>query len=397
MDKKLLIIGLVWPEPDSTAAGSRMLQLINVFQKDDYKIYFVSTSSKTDRSCDLKELNIETHKIELNDSSFDVLIKQIDPNIVLFDRYFTEEQFGWRIVENCPKAIRILDTEDLHFLRYARHQAFKDKKEVTLNYLVHDKTKREIASIYRCDLSLIISKYEHELLIKTFKIDSGILLYLPFLLENISKTTISSYPSFQERNNFMTIGNFKHEPNISSVLYLKKTIWPIILNKFPKAKLNVYGAYITEKISQMHNEKEGFIIKGSPLQFGAGLKGKLIDAMKYGTPSVTTSIGAEGMHDNLGWNGFIEDSPKEFAKRSIELYKNETIWLDAQKKGISIMNKCFDKEKFGDLLLENISVINKNLANHRLNNFLGAMLQHHTLQSTKYMSKWIEEKNKLDY
>jgi hypothetical protein len=119
--------------------------------------------------------------------------------------------------------------------------------------------------------------------------------------------------------------------------------------------------------------------------------------MRYGTPSITTSIGAESMHDNLDWNGFIEDSPKEFAKRSIELYKNERIWLDAQKKGVSIINNCYDKIKFGDYLLEQISTINKNLANHRLKNFVGVMLQHHTLQSTRYMSKWIEEKNKSNY
>jgi hypothetical protein len=44
----------------------------------------------------------------------------LNPDIVVFDRYMTEEQFGWRVIKNCPKALRILDTEDLHFLRKAR-------------------------------------------------------------------------------------------------------------------------------------------------------------------------------------------------------------------------------------------------------------------------------------
>ena len=48
---------------------------------------------------------------------------------------------------------------------------------------------------------------------------------------------------------------------------------------------------------------QGFVL--APLQFGAGLKGKLLDAMLYGIPSVTTSIGAEAMHDDLPWNGSV--------------------------------------------------------------------------------------------
>ena len=70
----------------------------------------------------------------------------------------------------------------------------------------------------------------------------------------------------------------------------------------------------------------------APLQFGAGLKGKLLDAMLYGTPSVTTSIGAEAMHDDLPWNGFICDDPEEFATRSVELYQNEIAMVRCTKK-----------------------------------------------------------------
>jgi hypothetical protein len=47
-----------------------------------------------------------------------MFVKQLQPSIVLFDRFMIEEQFGWR-VENCPNAVRILDTEDLHCLRLA--------------------------------------------------------------------------------------------------------------------------------------------------------------------------------------------------------------------------------------------------------------------------------------
>lgn len=411
MRKNLLIIGFVWPEPNSTAAGNRMLQLISFFQKSKYRITFVSTAAKTDKSYILEELQIKTFGIELNDSGFDLFLKELNPDIVLFDRFLTEEQFGWRVAENCPRSIRILDTEDLHFLRYARHEALKKNKKLSLDYLVNDLTKREIASIYRCDLSLIISKYEYDLLIKNFKIDSSILIYLPFLLDKLDSEIISSYPDFDERTNFMTIGNFHHEPNWNAVLHLKNTIWPLIRKKLPKAELHIYGAYATEKVNQLHHKKEGFIIKGwaerakdvfihakvclAPLQFGAGLKGKLIDAMLYGTPSVTTKIGAEAMHDDLLWNGFVTDDPYEFANRSVEIYKNKKLWIKAQNNGIAIINTCYDKERYETNFNKTIQQILNHLNEHRLNNFTGAMLQHHTLKSTKYLSKWIEEKNKM--
>lgn len=408
--KNLLIIGFVWPEPNSTAAGSRMLQLISFFQKNSFAVTFVCAASKTTNTFDLKKLKIQTFDILLNDSSFDSLIKKTNPNFVLFDRFLTEEQFGWRIAENCPEAIRILDTEDLHFLRNARQVAYQNNTTLSSTDLMSDMAKREIASIYRCDLTLIISKYEMKLLKKTFKIDKSLLLYLPFLLNKMNIETLHSYPSFQNRNHFITIGNFKHEPNWNSVQYLKTAIWPLIRQKLPETEMHIYGAYATERVQQLHNKKEGFLIKGwaenledvftntrvclAPLRFGAGLKGKLIDAMKFGTPSVATYIGAEAMHHKLPWNGFIEDDPIKFALKAVQLYSNEKIWKNAQQNGVDIINTCYSKEKYEKKLLNKIENIQKNSVAHRSQNFIGSLLMHHTLQSTKYMSKWIEEKKK---
>ncbi len=410
MIKSLLVIGFVWPEPNSTAAGSRIIQLIELFITWKYNITFVCSASKNKKSFDLDKLNITTCQIRLNDSSFDILIKKLNPEIVLFDRFLTEEQFGWRVTENCPNTIRILDTEDLHFLRKARQTAYKNNLSLSLNVLMNDLAKREIASIYRCDLSLIISKHELKLLESTFGIPKLLLQYVPFLVKNIDLKTLKTSPLFNERTHFMTIGNFKHEPNWNSVLYLKKHIWPIINKELPQAQMHIYGAYITDKAIKLHNTKDNFLIKGwiqnkkdaflnarvflAPLQFGAGLKGKLIDAMQYGIPSITTSIGAEAMHGELPWNGYIEDSPLGFAQKSIELYGNEKCWNSAQRSGIEIINKCYSKDKYGTNLLKCIKNIQLTIEQHRLNNFTGAMLSYHSLRGTKYMSKWIEEKNK---
>jgi len=407
--KKLLIIGLVWPEPNSTAAGTRMLELIHFFKAQQYAITFACAASESDNSLDLNKLNISKKKIILNDDTFNDFISELNPTVVLFDRFLIEEQYGWRVGEFCPNALRILDTEDLHFLRNARHNAFKKGISLNNEQLFIDDAKREIASIYRCDLSIIISTFEMELLKTTFKIDDSLLFYLPFLASKLPSNILSELPSFEERSHFMTIGNFRHAPNWQSILHLKQDIWPLIRKKLPKAILHVYGSYVTPKARQLHNPKEGFLIEGfvknsdeafknakiclSPLQFGAGLKGKLFDAMLQGTPSVTSSIGAEGMHEKLPWNGAITNNPENFAAQAVTISQNKEAWEKAQQNGIEIVNTLFNKNEFYYLFSKTLLLLLKNQDKHRLQNFIGAMLQHHTMKSTKYFSQWITEKN----
>ncbi len=402
--KPLLIIGHTFPEPNTTAAGSRMMQLIALFQEAGFQITFASTATLSDRSPNLEAQQISVKNILLNDASFDAFVKDLKPEIVFFDRYITEEQFGWRVSEHCPNALKILDTEDLHFLRKAREEAIKSGKPVSEANLFSETAKRELASILRCDLSLIISEYEMELLENSFKIAPELLYYLPFLVE----TSPEKAPAFGARQNFLAIGNLLHAPNVDSVLQLKK-LWPQLKKQLPDAELHIYGAYAPQQVLQLTNKKEGFIIKGwgdavenlmktyrvqlAPLRFGAGLKGKLLDAMRFGLPSVTTEIGAEGMHGQLPFGGSVVFSEADFINASVKLYSEEALWNKAQQQGFDIIKQRFQKKLFSEDFKKQIHTLCENKNAHRQQNFLGQILQHHTLQSTKYMGKWIEAKN----
>ncbi len=382
------------------------MQLIDFFSKDDFQIHFASTASISEKSADLKSLGIQIHPIKLNDASFDKFLTSINPQIVLFDRFITEEQFGWRVTENCPNAIKILDTEDLHFLRKAREQAVKKGIEVSDAFLFTETAKRELASILKCDLSLIISSFEMQLLQNTFKIEEDLLLYVPFLIDFPSDAIL---PSFNERKDFVAIGNLLHAPNVDSVEILKYKIWPLIRQKLPNAKLYIYGAYAPQKIRELHNEKEGFFIKGwtenasevlkyarvtlAPIRFGAGLKGKLFDSVLNGTPFITTKTGAEGMFFENDKNS-ISDDLAIFAKAAISVYENEEKWNEIQNIQSNSLQKYFDKINFLPNLKQRLQFLQNNIEKHRQQYFLGQILQHQSLQSTKYMSKWIEEKNK---
>ena len=426
--KKLLIIGYVWPEPKSSAAGSRMLELIEVFARQQWRIVFASAAALSEHRFKLSEWNIQEKIIELNNSSFDCFLENEKPDAVLFDRFFTEEQFGWRVAKVCPQAVRILDTEDLHSLRYARHFLLKQAQKLCSNEIErqsvdpvladvdqlyqimaqNDMAQREIAAIFRCDVSLMISQFEINFLTHYFSVPAFLLCYCPFL--KVCSIANDDLPTFSQRQHFIAIGNFRHEPNWDSVLYLKHAIWPLIHTQLPAAELHIYGAYPPPKASQLHSPKSGFYVKGwaddallvmkharvclAPLRFGAGIKGKLMDAMRVGTPSVTTSIGAEGMCEDMAWGGAIESSAESFAVAAVRLYTDEFLWCEAQNQGKYIIENLFGRENYSALLVNKIAELQEHLVEWRNKNFIGSMLQHHSHKSTQYMSQWIEEKNK---
>ena len=405
--KKVLVIGYVWPEPNSSAAGTHMMSLLNAFRAQNWDVEFATPAQRTDHMVNLDDFGITSQSIALNCDSFDEYVKAYNPDIVMFDRFMMEEQFGWRVDKHCPHAIKILDTEDLQCLRNARHEAFKGEREFTTSDLHSDIAKREIAAILRCDLSLIISSYEMSLLNSVFKIEPSLLHHLPFMVDLSSLPT--STKTFEQRQHFMTIGNFRHAPNWDAVLYLQK-IWPLIRKQLPKAELHIYGSYPPPKATALNNPKTGFLIKGwadnafdvmqsarvclAPLRFGAGIKGKLLEAMIMQTPSVTTYIGAEGMHNDLPWPGKIANTADDFANAAVEMYTNQSDFEQAQQDGNTLLNTLYDKAQLSTVLIKKIDSISSDLEAHREKNFTGQMLKHHTMRSTQYMSQWIAEKNK---
>ena len=429
MNQTLLIIGYVWPEPQSSAAGTRMMQLIKLFQAHHWQITFASPSNLGEHRQDLTQFGIHEQNIELNSASFDLFLAELNPNAVVFDRFMMEEQFGWRVESICPNALRILNTEDLHSLREARQQNLKNllkqSEQACLNLeslwqqsdsnlfnlmADTDLALREIASILRCDLTLMISKFESQLLKNSFNIPASLLFTLPFVYPE-QKRTIAD---FEQRAHFVFIGNFRHAPNWDSVLWIKESIWPAIRKQLPQAELHVYGAYPAKKVTNLHNLKHGFIVKGwaedalevisnsrlmlAPLRFGAGIKGKLAEAMLCGTPSITTPIGSESMlpdHTHAeSWPGYIGETAESLVHQAVALYQDKNRWQQAQQQGLELSKQQYQNADFGDHFIHTLEATLGNLEQHRKQNFTGSMLRHHHHKSTQYMAQWIEVKNR---
>lgn len=427
MSKKLVIIGSVWPEPDSSAAGTRMLQLIELFQGQSRDVVFASAAVPSGHQADLSLMNVEQQSIRLNCSSFDHWIAEQNPAAVLFDRFMTEEQFGWRVARHCPDAMRIVDTEDLHSLRAARRQLLQARQsacaslgeqhavgpvlaspqELADQMVGSDLTLRELASIYRSDLSLMVSQFEMDLLQDQFRVPEELLHYLPLFAEPPQEPGLSS----NQRSDFVSIGNFRHPPNLDSVLWMKHQLWPAVRARLPTARLNVYGAYPSPAVMALDSPDQGFLVKGraasalgvlgvarvclAPLRFGAGIKGKLLDAMRAGTPSVTTSIGAEAMTGFCDWPGAVADDLASLVEACVALNQDEARWQAAHSRCRYLLDENFAAAKFVDDFAARVSHRMEDLVNLRRRNLVGAMLNHHHQRSTEFMSRWIEAKQHL--
>ncbi|QBA64181.1 glycosyltransferase [Muriicola soli] len=407
---KVLVIGLTWPEPEATGAGVRTLQLLNLLQSLNYNVTLSSAAAKTQYSASLEQCGIDCVPIKLNCDSFDQFIAELKPHIVVFDRFLTEEYFGWRVAEQLPDTIRILDTQDLHSLRKSRELALKKGIAFTSDFWqVQEITLREIASIYRCDLSLIISEYEMAWLKANSRIDLSLLFYLPFVYNSSGSDHVLTAPDYELRSHFCFIGNGKHAPNIDAINYLKRDIWPKIRRALPNAKLNIYGAYLPKNILDLYQPEEGFFVKGwvndmgeilqktrvnlLPLRFGAGLKGKLFQSVRYGTPSVMTVTGAEGTAFVTN-KDLVASDAIDFSEKAVRLYKDKEQWNTAQENGIKLIKDEFGVEIYRPLFKAALQDLQKNLQSHRITNFTGRMLLHHTMGSSKYLSKWITLKQR---
>ena len=161
----------------------------------------------------------------------------------------------------------------------------------------------------------------------------------------------------------------------------------------------------------MHDQKSGFLVKGwvddavvamqsarvclAPLRFGAGIKGKLAEAMYCQTPSVTTDIGGESMQTAKPWAGSIQNQAEDFVNAAVSLHEKQDLWKVASDLGQVNASTMFQQASIFADLSSTVTTLLANITAHRQANFIGAMLSHHNHKSTQYMAQWIDVKTQL--
>lgn len=350
----------------------------------------------------------------------------------------------------------ILDMQDMHSLRHGRQELVWRMDQASQNENVQqdplqvipevidyvpsvdgngkdsDRLLRELASIHRCDLTLVCSPHEMDLLQREYGVPKDKLCLASFFVNpsSIFETNLTSstkqeqVSNDEEETKFIFCGGFLHDPNVDAVKVLLKNIWPRLRTMVPnddassnRISLHIHGAYCPKSILQSHNPKDGIFVHGytprledifdnqtgrnvllAPLRFGAGIKGKILDAWRYGMPVITTPIGSEGIvpqQDDDHFGGAVCLTVDDFCENAVALMLNtDGCYSKAQKDGFRLLRTEFHAGRNWDTVQQHLQALRHHdtLADSRQRDPIQAMLWHQSLRSTKYFSKWIEEK-----
>lgn len=387
-------------------------------RQDGYEVAASSPCQDNGFRKALEDLGYRTHHYLPNDPAFDGFVRDCNPDVVVFDRFMLEEQFSWRVRAECPEALRILDTSDLHALRRIRQRlVVKNMNPLELKPadLACEDLYRELAAILRSDLSLLVSDAELEFLKISCGISAELLLLSRFAI-NKNTSSKTKLPSFEERAHFMMIGNYTHAPNRDAFEWLKDEVWPAIAIEFKnqgksRPELHVYGSYIPESFKKFDDPTSGYRVKGwahdacetlknyrvnlAPLRFGAGIKGKVLDGWVVGTPCLATPIAAEGMHEQLSFGGYVGTNASELAKLAVQLYTEPSLWSCSQDNASRIVEALYDRAKLDHQFRIALCQAQSQKLIKRQRNLMGAILWREGLRSTEFFSRWIEAKNQF--
>ncbi len=248
---------------------------------------------------------------------------------------------------------------DLHYLRELRQ--YEIEKDPQLLKSSEKWKKIETELVKKSDIALTLSIDEKNILERDTQSDR--IHILPAYYYTRFNDPI---PDFSDRNNLLFVGGFSHEPNEDGVIWFANQVLPLIQQTIPDIKLLIVGSnppetiknlaspnkqvlgYVTEEeLQKLYDHSKVVVI---PLRYGAGVKGKTIEALHHAVPFVTTSIGIEGMENidevTQGYN-----RPDDFANAVIDLYNNNAMLVSQSKKGVDYANKYLSEERTRQLFL----------------------------------------------
>jgi glycosyltransferase involved in cell wall biosynthesis len=457
----VLILSPVWPEWKSSAAGVRTAALVRAFTSWGWRVTYASTSDADNAyAAELAAAGVAAVQLQSNrEAQLAQILEESAPDVVLFDRFTSEEMFSFRVRQLRPQALRVLDTQDLHALRRARaalHAAGASPADVLAACPGADDADavRELSAIARCDAALICSPEEHRRLVSVYCVPRRKLLlasfFVPPPLAHAGRG--AEVPSYGARAHVAFVGNYRHAPNADGAQALAKKggVWDALRPSLPPgAECHLYGSYETGAARQLHDVKRGVRFLGhaadvavlsryrlllAPLRFGAGIKGKLLDSWAFGTPCVTTPLGAEGClrgldapwrcdfdirhdgipdgdwaglgigpeeaqggADDMSWGGAWRgcDDPAAMAAAAAALYTDEAAWTRAQATGFALLRELFAEGPALGAVRAGLCRLASERDAARAGDFTAAMLWHHGARSTEFFARFIEAKEAL--
>ena len=226
-----------------------------------------------------------------------------DIDQIFLHRPHIAEQFlpHLKKVKACPPITFI--GHDLHFLRTQRE--FEITGEEKLQKEADTWRRRELAVIEAVDHTFYFSDVEVAE-ITTLSPQADVRTLPLYVLEPVELArTVTKTPEL------LFVAGFNHPPNIDAAVWFVETVLPSLRDSIPGLRLHIAGSNPSQVVLDLASDDvtvHGYVSDEElislygraacavvPLRFGAGVKGKVLEAIRYGVPLVTTSIGAEGI------------------------------------------------------------------------------------------------------
>lgn len=356
------------PEFDKNAGDKSIWHIINSYLKLNFNVIFASDDylqfepySTIIREKGIKLIN--DYGVFNKEMFFDWLkfnAKNIDyfllvrPNVSI--KYIDEIKKY--------KNIKILYYgQDLHFLREQRDYELTKNKKSLKNSNKYKKMEEKI--IKEAKMSYFPSVVEKEIA-KSLAPKSNVEVVPVYMYKTDNEPNIFPYA---ERKDLLFIGGFKHKPNVDGVLWFADEVFDKIKKEIPNVKFNIVGSNPNGEILKLQSENInvlGFVsdeelsnlykstrVVVAPLRFGAGMKGKVVEALYNKCPIVTTSIGAEGIN-NLNNAITIADDCETFAQKVIELYLNKELNEKNSNNSFKIIENQFSDKIMQEVLQKGV-------------------------------------------
>jgi len=339
----ILVVANGFPTFDRQTGALRFYQILKILARR-HRIYFYAAEIEDQRNAYGSD-EVDRYKKALVDLGIEVnvgapgegarLLRTQSFDAVFFE-YYSTLLFRYIDIDEIrffqPGAIVMVDTVDVEYHRLLT-RAKLTKNPADFEFALSRKSA-ELGAYQSADLVITTSNDDKALLQS-----SG--LQRP--IEVIA--LIHPIVEFKEKGNFkecrlMFVGNFELDANVDAMLYFTNKVLPLIQRTIPNVRLRIVGNAPPEEIRRLAGdtvEVLGFVpsltaaYKSSsvaivPVRWGGGLKGKIVEAMSFGLPVVTTSVGAEGFGLSPGTNILIGDDPESFAAATISLLRNQDLY-----------------------------------------------------------------------
>ena len=276
-------------------------------------------------------------------------------DLVMLCRHYIAVAYIDRVREWAPRARIVFDTVDLHYLREQRLAELEESAQLAAAAAAT--REQELGIIARADITLVVSPVEQELLaVEAPGADVRV-------LSNIHEPRPDPRP-WAERAGLIFVGGFRHPPNVDAINWFVAEAWPAVRARLPQVELSVVGSNMPAAIRDL--DVEGVRVLGyvkdidplldaarisiAPLRYGAGVKGKVNQAMAFGLPVVATPMAAEGMGLRDGEELLIADSAQDFADAIVRLYGDEALWQRLAEGGRDNVRRRFSRAHARDAL-----------------------------------------------